>query len=185
MKPQLLEDLSRIPPTDPRFGEIWMPVIGYEGWYEISNFGDVRRIAKSRGAVVGRVIAQTFNKYRGYYSVSLHKRRKTKRVAIHILLMETFVGKRPEGYTINHKDGNKINNKLENLEYCTKSENSYHACLFGLSDCKLNEWQRRIIKRCRHIRGSSIIFSKAWNIGVEAVRRVWRNETWSGVNKWQ
>ena len=52
---------------------------------------------------------------------------KWKRVKVHVLMMMTFVGPRPKGFVINHIDGNKENNKIENLEYCTNLENERHS----------------------------------------------------------
>lgn len=55
-----------------------------------------------------------------------------KTIRVHVLMAETFIGPRPKGYGINHKDGNKWNNNIENIEYATQKENVQHALRTGL-----------------------------------------------------
>ena len=64
----------------------------------------------------------------GYAGVKLkHESKVWKRVKVHVLVMRTFVGPRPGGLVINHIDGNKTNNHLDNLEYCTQTANERHS----------------------------------------------------------
>lgn len=86
--------------------------------YLISKEGLVKKLS-------GDLLKVTFQKYG---SVKLkHKSGIWKRVYVHRLVMRTFVGLRPKGYVINHIDGNKANNSLDNLEYCTNKENERHS----------------------------------------------------------
>lgn len=115
--------------------EVWKPVVGYEGYYEVSNLGSVKSLP--RCSTSGKVLTPYVNKKNGYCYVALskHNRRATKRV--HVLVMNAFcpVDKK-EGYdknfTINHIDGNKTNNTLSNLEWSSQSENQRHAVNIGL-----------------------------------------------------
>lgn len=68
----------------------------------------------------------------GYVGIVLYSNGQKKHTHIHHLICLAFLGERPKGFDINHKDGVKTNNKLVNLEYCTKSENVKHAFKFGL-----------------------------------------------------
>lgn len=114
--------------------EIWKPVVGYEGLYEVSSYGNVRsldRVVTKRNGVnhtvVGRVLSERISN-KGYRIASIrdaHKQPKT--YSVHRLVMEAFCGKRPVGKEINHIDGNRLNNRLENLEYVTHTENMKHA----------------------------------------------------------
>ena len=113
--------------------EQWKPVPGYKGWYEVSSLGRVRRIKPNRGATVGRVLRPNLDKH-GYKYVVLSKRGIHKKNYIHIMICETFHGTRPQGNWVNHKDGNPLNNRMDNLEWTTPSENNLHKC--------------RVLKKC-------------------------------------
>jgi len=104
--------------------EKWASVC--DGWYEVSDLGNVRRLKPGRSTFVGRPVMPLMSAG-GYAQVCLRSDSETKRWYLHHLVISAFVGERPEGMVINHKDGNKTNNKLENLEYVTYAENSKHA----------------------------------------------------------
>lgn len=107
--------------------ENWRAVVGFEGWYEVSDLGRLRRIRPGKRTSVGRVRAETLNEC-GYVvdnlSIPGNKRRTTKR---HTLVAEAFIGPRPSGLEINHKNGIKTDNKPANLEWCTRRENVVHS----------------------------------------------------------
>ncbi len=114
--------------------EIWLPIVGYEGLYEISDFGNVRSlyregefnarwgVAKMRFPAKKMKISTTAG---GYCYLTLSRNSECKKHLLHRLVMLVFVGK--DDRQVNHKDGNKLNNNLSNLEYCTPSENLIHA----------------------------------------------------------
>lgn len=114
--------------------KMWLPVVGYEGLYEVSDAGDVRRVgpdASGRLRYQGRILARHLA--RGYVHHILHKAgEKPKNVLAHILVAEAFIGPRPEGHVVNHKNGDKSDPRLDNLEYVTPSENHMHALENGL-----------------------------------------------------
>jgi hypothetical protein len=108
--------------------EIWKPVTGFELDYEVSNLGRVKRISPNRAGntrFVGHII-KPMMRTRGYLGICLWKDRKPHSKLIHRIVMETFVGPRGNN-TTNHKNGIKIDNMLDNLEYVTHSENIQHA----------------------------------------------------------
>lgn len=118
--------------------EIWKSVLGFEGYYEVSNIGNVRscdRYVKcSRGGNYrlwkGKVLRQTKASTRGYMQVHLSKKGVISAVYVHRLVAESFLLERNE--TVNHIDGDKTNNKLENLEWISYSDNNKHAFELGL-----------------------------------------------------
>ena len=106
--------------------EIWNNVIGYENWYSISNLGRLRRDFGNNGTRSGKIISTKTLTSNGYPCASLCKNGIIKTHNIHKLVCMAFFGKPKNGFQINHIDGNKENNILSNLEYCTQSENQLH-----------------------------------------------------------
>lgn len=100
---------------------MWKDIKGYEGYYQVSDEGEIRRLLKG-----GRT--KPVKKREGlYYTVCLSKKCEKRTFNVHRLVAETFLEK-PEGASeVNHKDGNKHNNHLENLEWVTPRENYIHA----------------------------------------------------------
>lgn len=113
--------------------EIWKPVVGYEGFYDVSNLGSVRRVKRSllhKGrhvAYVKPMIMKLSVDTYGYKTVELSVNRKRKRTAVHRLVALAFIPN-PKGKTqVNHKDLDKTNNVVTNLEWTTPKENCNHA----------------------------------------------------------
>lgn len=90
-------------------GEIWKDIKGYEGLYQVSNLGRVRN-KKTK-----KILKTWLNQY-GYIRVSLHKNGKQKWHLVHRLVYEAFIGEIPNGMQVNHKDENKENNVLSNID---------------------------------------------------------------------
>ena len=108
--------------------ENWRPILG--GTYSVSSAGAVRRDKPYRGRV--GALKPNISPY-GYAKVSVSVNGKSKQRSVHSLVLEAFVGPRPLGMVINHKDGNKLNNCPENLEYVTDKQNHEHAAALGLA----------------------------------------------------
>lgn len=104
--------------------EEWRDVIGYEGEYMISNKGRVMSL-KDNGKPA---ILKTFLGERGYPRINLMRNGHLKQVFVHRLVAQSFIGEIDEEMVVNHKDGNKENNWLDNLEIVTQSENALHSC---------------------------------------------------------
>lgn len=106
--------------------ETWAPVAGYEGWYEVSDLGRVRRV----GAPQCR---RLHSQAGGYVSVRLGRPGTDKKtLQVHVLVAKAFLGPRPAGRQVNHKDANKHNPRLDNLEYVTPARNREHAIGLGI-----------------------------------------------------
>lgn len=112
--------------------EIWKTIPGYEAVYSVSNMGKVRRDCMGKRLQAGQMVKQWNNTY-GYPSVRLRRESKGHSIAVHRIVSTCFLGPRPEGLVVNHIDGNKLNNRVENLEYVTPKENVHHAIKNGLS----------------------------------------------------
>lgn len=110
--------------------EIWKPIPGYEGFYEASSIGRIRGVQWSPRLAAGIPIKPRINKQ--YLVVCLSKEKVRKWIYVHQLIALAFLGPRPEGRQVNHKDGAKLNNRLSNLEYLTHKQNMEHAARSGL-----------------------------------------------------
>lgn len=121
--------------------EIWKDIQNYEGLYRISNYGNLMSL--------DRVINRNNNLYNrkskilkksvdstGYEIIGLTKDSKTKSYKVHRLVGIHFIDNNNDKPCINHKDGNKLNNHIDNLEWSTYSENTKHAIINKLSNPK-------------------------------------------------
>ena len=115
--------------------EVWKDVVGYEGIYEVSNKGRVRSIdrkiyrADRVWNLKGKTLKASANRD-GYLLVKLCKNSKCVGFSVHRLVAESFIGL--SELDVNHKDGNKENNNIENLEYVSRNKNLAHAVSMGL-----------------------------------------------------
>lgn len=116
--------------------EIWRDVQGYEGLYQISNYGRVKSLPKvcGRSFTDEKILKQHL--LQGYPYVILCKNYKRKNVAIHRLVAIAFIENPCNKPIINHIDGNKSNYDISNLEWCTYRENNIHMYRIGLKDRK-------------------------------------------------
>ena len=125
-------------------GEIWKDVVGWEEFYQVSNMGRVKvkeRVMyydRNRGCgiekktVYERIRKPKLNKHTGYLMVGLNGKGKSTNVTIHSMVAKAFIKNyegegKGKGLCTNHKDGNKLNNSIENLEVVTQGENLRHA----------------------------------------------------------
>ena len=106
----------------------WKPVPGFVGVYEISDDGQIVRVATHgrRPKLIRRPV-RPHMKPNGYMAVDIQKDRERFRSYVHRLVWETFRGPIPKGLEPNHQDGNRKNNRLDNLELVTRSENMLHC----------------------------------------------------------
>lgn len=101
--------------------EIWKPIAGYEGTYEISNLGRVKRL-KGFHCRADRILKPKKSKS-GYLYVNLSQDNKAKPKTVHRIVAETFLPNPDNLPQVNHKDEDKANNCVSNLEWCTVSQN--------------------------------------------------------------
>lgn len=112
--------------------EIWKPIRGYENQYEVSNTGKIRRIkhritvGNTRPLLPEREKKLSLNK-KGYWIVALYKGQQQKHFSVHRLVAEAFIENPHNLPQVNHKDENKSNNNVDNLEWCTNKYNSAYG----------------------------------------------------------
>lgn len=113
--------------------ESWKQVVGYEGIYEVSNRGSVRsvdRVSSSGSRLKGVTLTQ-FKTPHGYVRVGMCKLGKTRTVLVHPLVLEAFVGPRPGGSDCRHLNDKPDDNRLENLRWGSRSQNTYDSVRNG------------------------------------------------------
>jgi hypothetical protein len=174
--------------------EVWKDIEGYEGYYQVSNLGRVRSLdrivphkiykfmnAKGKILCPGKVGV-------GYYTVALCNNSKPKSMFIHRLVAEAFISKTSKTNDVNHKNGIKTDNRLENLEWCTRSENTLHAFTIGLKShvgelhnlSKLTEEQAKEIKyELKELSVKQI--SVKYNVHVETIYSIRRGSSWKHI----
>ena len=111
--------------------EQWKPIQEFNGEYEVSNLGRVRSMKRYYG-MVGHIMPQTIQR-KGYYAVTFWKNNKAYCRKVHRLVIEAFTPNHDNLPCINHIDGNKLNNHVSNLEWCTYQANMQHAVRTGLT----------------------------------------------------
>ena len=113
--------------------EIWKEIEGFDGRYSISNYGRIRQNELTFTSLQNKVIhheekiIESHIWQSRYLRIDLVNNKKNKKhrlnTYVHKLVAEMFIGPRPQGYVIDHIDGNYLNNRADNLRYCTKKEN--------------------------------------------------------------
>lgn len=153
----------------------------YEGHYQVSNFGRVKSLSReinNNGGVYickERLLKPALDT-KGYYRYKLYLDDVSKTFKAHRLVMFVFVGE--SDLQVNHKNGIKTDNRLENLEYVTNLQNTHHACKNNLRESKLNEKAAREIKYgCER---PSVLALK-YNITMTMVSRIRRGLTWKHI----
>lgn len=128
--------------------EIWKDIKGYEGLYQISNLGNVKSLIQWVGnkysdkyikkEKILKTSIQYANKNKNYCRciVNLAKNKHKKSYKVHQLVAQAFIPNPKKLKEINHIDGDSLNNKIDNLEWCTHSENAIHAIKIGLRKIK-------------------------------------------------
>lgn len=123
--------------------EHWKDVVGYEGLYAISSHGNIRRDGSCLKQHTGT---------NGYLFVGLSRESKATTVYLHVQVARHFIGARPQGFVINHVDGNKHNNDVHNLEYTTQLDNINKAIELGLHTPRNNGSAKIDLAKARDIR---------------------------------
>lgn len=125
--------------------EVWKPVLGYETAYEVSSLGRVRSVDRevmnrwgTTCARKGQIRAHGV-KREGYHFVNLCRKQRAKPMYVHRLVAIAFLPNPDCLPQVNHRDGDKSNNAVENLEWCSKSENCQHALSAGLYESAKGE----------------------------------------------
>ncbi len=121
--------------------EIWKPIEGTDGKYEVSNTGKVRCLNYKQTGKTKELTAS--EKVGGYLQLRVKKNGNLKTVVVHRLVADAFIPNPDRKPEVNHIDGNKKNNSADNLEWVTRSENIKHAVNIGLREKVASEASKR------------------------------------------
>lgn len=165
--------------------EIWKEVKDYEGMYEVSNLGNVRNFKTKH------VLKSSLSK-KGYPKVNLWKNKGYKTRPIHRLVAIAFIKNNLYKPQVNHIDGNKTNNRLDNLEWCTQEENMRHAVDMGLKvgmsgedngRCKITEkLAKKIIEDIKNGHRNIDIKNK-YNVTKDIVSNIKSKKAWKHLSE--
>lgn len=122
--------------------EIWIDIAGYEGLYQVSNWGRIKSLKKYRSKKE-QIMVQQIKK--GYYTIRLSKHSKKKDYVVHRLIAQAFIPNPNNLPQVNHKDENKLNNKIENLEWCTVTYNNCYGTRLERASVS-NKLRREVLK---------------------------------------
>lgn len=172
--------------------EIWLSIIGFEELYEVSNLGRIKSLRRldSINRIVIEKVLKLQKIVKGYIGISLCKNGIQCSKRVHRLVLESFVGSCPSGMECNHKNGIKTDNRLENLEWVTASENSIHkyrtlhpGCRQGSkhSQTKLTEQNVLEIRRlCKENYSTNFIVDK-FNITKNIIYKIKHRRSWKHI----
>jgi hypothetical protein len=164
-------------------GELWLPVVGWEGLYEVSSMGRVWRD--------GRILKLHPHRT-GYLQVGLWRRQSCKRCYVARLVAEAFLGTPAENAEANHISGIKTDNRLVNLEWITPSGNIRHAFATGLKTPSHadhtgeHNGRSRLtvadIPLIRQSRGEPLkVVAARFGVGLSTISNIWSGNTWKSV----
>lgn len=129
--------------------EIWKDIKGYEGKYQVSNYGRVKSLWIEHNTFNGikkiqreKILLQKKDNL-GYISYGLFKNGKSKRLRAHKLVVEAFIGTIPKDMAVNHINGIKTDNRIDNLEICTFSHNIREAFRLGINKRRFGKLNHR------------------------------------------
>lgn len=164
--------------------EEWKPVPGYEGIYMVSNFGNVISVSLRKNSQPFKPLKLSLCNS-GYYKVTLRKNGESSNVMVHRIVAIAFIPNPKHKDQVNHKDGDKLNNMVDNLEWVTRSENQLHASrVLGKKhrgsehSVKINSG---IARQIYEESGTNVSLASKYGISDAMVGRIKRGEAWRSV----
>lgn len=173
-------------------GERWKSIPGYEGIYEVSDLGRVRRLTFDNHHVRNRPIEprilRSWLTKHGYARVALSKNGKSTSPHVHRLVLIAFVGPPPEGYEAAHLNGDRADSRLCNLAWKTRKDNHADKILHGTAqrgernpNAKLTETDVVAIRKMKAGGLRAVDASRRLGIPLTSVYHVWEGRRWTHI----
>lgn len=162
--------------------ERWKSLTLVNGYYDISKYGDVRQARTREGRVKGRIL-KSENEH-GYRRVTLCIDGRQKHYFVHVLVAHAFIGPKPEGKEVNHKDRNRSNNYYRNLGYLTPVQNRKYSTDKGakIGSTKLTPDEVLSIRfRFAHLVETKRSIAEDWNLNPTTIEHIVSNDGWKHV----
>lgn len=167
--------------------EEWKPIEGYDGRYEISNYGRVKSL-DSRHPKHHSKIMKPWEGNKKYLYIDLRGDNKRKTYAIHRLVLDAFIEKNPGGKQCAHWDGNPQNNHVSNLRWATAKENIEDRKRHGRTANGVNQGSAKLDEKCvKTIKKLNGIGLSKYEVGhlacvsYSTIERIWKGEAWREV----
>lgn len=178
--------------------EVWKPVIGFEKQYEVSSLGKIRNLDKNITSKLGKMVLIKGKLLKpgldkdGYVRMRFCLGSKQndivgKSIGVHIVVAMAFINNPLNKPLINHKNGIKTDNRIDNLEWCTSSENVQHAYDTGLAcskkgeKCHKSKLKEDDIVSIRNSTKSYNELSVYYNVTVSAIRLIIQRKNWKHI----
>lgn len=167
--------------------EAWEGIGGFEGLYKVSSFGRILSLPRFGTKNEAKILKLHVSKRYGYANVCLCKNNHKVLRRVNRLVAIAFIPNPNNLPEVNHKDGNKLNNNVSNLEWCTNSYNKIHAYKIGLMSAvgerngqsKLNEAQVRDIRALLAVNANQRLLAKRFGISQQTVSEIKMRKIWS------
>ena len=172
---------------------MWKDIKEYEGYYQVNEEGKVKSVERwiSNGSPNGMIkkeqILKTQQNKNGYLQVTLCKQGKKKCVYVHRLVAEAFLDNPNNLETVNHKNGNKLDNNVSNLEFSSYQENNQHAYDTGLHNKNENHYKARLtIEQVKEIKENGKYdtyeaIGKKYGVSKATIRDILVGNTWKNI----
>ena len=176
--------------------EVWRYIPGWDNVYMVSNLGRVKSLDRyiyqknkhggiTKRLLKGRVLRPCLNKNRGYVYVTLQIQGQKENAKLHRLVCKSFYLNPHLKPDVNHIDGDKLNNRADNLEWVTREENMQHALANGLTTCRYNAKlsENEVLKiRDYYENGMSLgAITNLFDVTKATICRVVNNKVWQNV----
>lgn len=166
--------------------EVWKNVVGYNGLYQVSNFGRVRRSSPGPRTYIGKILRPATSK-KGYHNVHLHKNKKGKSFKVSRLVAQAFIPNPANKPQVNHKNGIKNDDRSCNLEWVTNKENCIHrGKVLGLNKGELNPnaklKEKEVVKIKKMLKAGKCLIkdiAKIYNVDETTISNINTGKLWA------